>query len=102
VKLLTVNGAKGLGLESDIGSLQIGKKADFVCHDTDRPEWQPLRNVVNQWAWRADGRSVHSVWVDGSRVIDAYRSTQIDEQELYRRAAVSSRAVMTRAGFPLS
>ena len=102
LKLLTVNGAKGLGLESDIGSLQVGKKADFVCHDTDRPEWQPLQNVVNQLAWLVDGRSVHSVWVDGVRVIDEYRSTQIDEQELYRRAAVSSRAVMKRAGLPLS
>lgn len=100
--LLTINGAKGLGLESEIGSLEVGKKADLVCHDTDRPEWQPVQNVVNQLAWLIDGRSVHSVWVDGVRVIDEHRSTLIDADDLYRRAAASSRAIMHRAGLPLS
>jgi cytosine/adenosine deaminase-related metal-dependent hydrolase len=98
--MLTRNGATALGLEREIGSLEAGKKADFVCHDTDRPEWQPVIGVVNQLAWLADGRSVHSVWVDGVRVIDDYRSTQIDETELYARAAASSAAVIDRSGLP--
>ncbi len=98
--MLTRNGAAGLGLEQDIGSLEIGKKADFVCHDTDRPEWQPLVATVNQLAWLADGRSVHSVWVDGIRVIDNYQSTQVDEAELYARAQRSAAAVIERAGLP--
>jgi cytosine/adenosine deaminase-related metal-dependent hydrolase len=97
---LTRNGAAGLGLQQQIGSLAVGKKADFVCHDTDRPEWQPLVGIVNQLAWLADGRSVHSVWVDGVRVVDNYRSTQIDEQELYARAATSAAAVIDRSGLP--
>ena len=98
--MLTRNGATGLGLQQDIGSLEVGKKADFVCHDTDRPEWQPLIGIVNQLAWLADGRSVHSVWVDGVRVIDNYRSTQIDEAELFCRAKESAAAVIERAGLP--
>ena len=102
LRLLTTNGANSLGLAADIGSLEVGKKADLVCHDSDRPEWQPLQNVVNQLAWVVDGRSVHSVWVDGVRVIDDYHSTLIDESALYARATEASRAVMGRAGLPLS
>lgn len=101
LEMITVNGAAGLGLGEDIGSLETGKKADFVCHDTDRPEWQPLQGIVNQLGWLTDGRSVHSVWVDGVRVINNYRSTMIDEQALYERARRSSAAVMERAGLPV-
>lgn len=101
LEMLTVNGAAGLGLNEQIGSLEAGKKADFVCHDTDRPEWQPQQGIVNQLAWLTDGRSVHSVWVDGNRVIDNYHSTMIDEQALYERARRSSAAVMERTGVPV-
>lgn len=98
LSMVTTNGARGMGLDHLVGSLEEGKKADLVCHDTRRPEWQPLQNILYQLAWLADGRSVHSVWVDGVRVLDNYRSTLVDEDELYRRATSSSLAVMARAG----
>lgn len=100
LEMLTCNAAVGLGLEQEIGSLEAGKKADFVCHDTDRPEWQPLQGIVNQLAWLADGRSVHSVWVDGVRVIDNYHSTLIDEDALYAKAQQASREIFERTGLP--
>jgi cytosine/adenosine deaminase-related metal-dependent hydrolase len=68
--MATLAGAKALGLDKEIGSLEVGKKADLVLHDTDRPEWRPLLNVANQLVWSADGRGVHSVFVDGRRVPD--------------------------------
>ncbi len=99
--MATLNGARALGLESEIGALEPGKKADLVLHDTDRPEWQPLLNAVNQLVWSADGRGVHSVWVDGVRVVDNYHSTKIDEIELYRRAQAAGAAVVKRSGIPV-
>ena len=48
-------------------------EADIVLHDTDRPEWRPLLNVVNQLVWSADGRGVHTVLVDGQVVVEAGR-----------------------------
>ena len=98
--MLTLNGAAGLRLGDEIGSLEAGKKADFVCHDTARVEWQPMQNVLQQLMWLADGRSVHSVWVDGVRVIDDYRSTMIDEQALYARAQAASDAIIDRIELP--
>jgi cytosine/adenosine deaminase-related metal-dependent hydrolase len=93
----TLNGAKGAQLAHAIGSLAPGKKADFVLHDRDRPEWRPLHNVVNQLIYSADGRGVHSVWVDGRRVIDNYRSTLIDEEKLFAEAEAAGSAVLARA-----
>jgi 5-methylthioadenosine/S-adenosylhomocysteine deaminase len=97
-ELGTVNGAKALGLERSIGSLEVGKKADIVLHDTDRPEWRPVLNVINQLIWSADGRSVHSVWVDGKRVIDNYCSTTIDEERLYAEVEKAAAGVVQRSG----
>lgn len=98
--MATINGAKALGLADQIGSLEVGKKADLVLHDTDRPEWKPLLNCVAQLVWSADGRGVHSVWVDGRRVVDDYRCTTIDEGRLYAEAQSAAKTITRRSGLP--
>ena len=98
--MATLNGARALQLQDEIGSIAVGKKADFVLHDTDRPEWRPVLNVLQQLVWCADGRGVHSVWVDGARVIENYRHTQVDEDELYAAAQVAGEAIIKRSGIP--
>ena len=96
----TLHGARALQMEREIGSIEVGKKADFVAHDTHRPEWRPLFNVLNQLVWSADGRGVHSVWVDGVRVVDDYHCTTIDEEKLYAEAQAAGEAIMARTGLP--
>lgn len=98
--MATLGGARALGLEREIGSIEPGKKADLVLHDTDRPEWRPLLNVANQLVWSADGRGVHSVFVDGRRVVENYRCTTIDEDALYRDAQRAGEAIVARSGLP--
>ncbi len=98
--MATRNGAAALGLAREIGSLETGKKADFVLHDTERPEWVPLSNVLNQLVWSADGRGVHSVWVDGRRVVDNYRCTTIDEEKLHADADTAAQTIFARSGLP--
>ncbi len=98
--MATLNGAKALGLSADIGSLEVGKKADLVLHDTDRPEWRPLLNVVAQLVWSADGRGVHSVWVGGRCVVENYRCTLIDEERLYAEAQRAALSITARSGLP--
>ena len=100
LEMATVNAARALRMEGSIGSLDVGKKADFVFHDTDRPEWRPLLNPVSQLVWSADGAAVHSVWVDGIRVIDDYRCTTIDEAELYAGIQQAAEDYVGRSGLP--
>src|SRR5258705_7415925 len=76
-------GADALGLGGETGSIEQGKKADLVLFDTQRPEWQALFNPVNNLVYNPDGRSVHTVIVDGRVVVDAYRQTLVDEPRLF-------------------
>jgi cytosine/adenosine deaminase-related metal-dependent hydrolase len=98
--MATRTGARALGLEGQIGQLGVGCKADLVLHDTNRPEWQPLNNIPAQLVWSADGRGVHSVWVDGKRVVDSYRCTTLDEERLYAQAAGVAKDLRARCGLP--
>lgn len=99
-EMATLGGARGLLLQDEIGSIEPGKRADLVLHDRNRPEWTPLHNVANQLVYAADGRSVHTVFVDGQRVVDAYRLTTVDEDELYRSAQRAGEAITKRSGLP--
>jgi cytosine/adenosine deaminase-related metal-dependent hydrolase len=99
-EMATLGGARLMQLETVIGSLEPGKRADLVLHDTDRPEWRPLLNVVNQLVWSADGRGVHTVLVDGRVVVDDYRCTTIDEEALWARAQDAGESITARSGLP--
>lgn len=99
-EMATLGGARTMLLQDEIGSLEVGKKADVVLHDTDRPEWRPLLNVMNQLVWSADGRGVHTVFVDGRVVVDAGRMTTIDEERLYADAQAAGESIVLRSGLP--
>ncbi len=99
-EMATIGGARTLLMEDELGSLEPGKKADVVLHDTDRPEWRPLLNTMNQLVWSADGRGVHTVVVDGKVVVEDYRCTTIDEDELWANAQTMGEAIAARSGLP--
>lgn len=99
-EMATLGGAKAIGMEDEIGSLEVGKRADAVLHDTDRPEWRPLLNVINQIVWSADGRGVHTVVVDGRIVVEDGHVTTIDESALWAEAQRRGEAIVTRSGLP--
>ena len=99
-EMSTLGGARAICAQDEIGSLEPGKKADLVLHDTDRPEWRPLLNVMNQLVWSADGRGVHTVFVDGKKVVEAGRMTTIDEERFWAQVQAGGEAVTTRSGLP--
>ena len=96
LELATIDGAKALGLESQIGSLEVGKKADIVMYDTLRPEWQSLFNPVNSLVYNADGRSVKTVLVDGRVLIENYVPRFVDTEKLIRRVQAFGSDMMKR------
>ena len=99
-EMATIGGAATMRMQDSIGSLEVGKRADIVLHDTDRPEWRPLLNVVNQLVWSADGRGVHTVFVDGVKLVEDGRMTTIDEMSLYARCQAAGEAITARSGLP--
>ncbi|HEY2177802.1 MAG TPA: amidohydrolase family protein [Caulobacteraceae bacterium] len=100
LEMATLNGARALGMGEAIGSLEVGKAADFVLHDTDTPAWGTVFDPVAQLALDAPTGAVHSVWIDGVQVIDAGRPTLIDEEKLLAEARAAGAALIARTGLP--
>ena len=83
LEMATRNGAKAALLGDRIGAIEVGKEADIVLFDTNRPEWQPLINPVSNLVYSATGDSVRDVFVAGEHVVADGRLTKIDEAKLY-------------------
>jgi 5-methylthioadenosine/S-adenosylhomocysteine deaminase len=66
----TLGGARALGLDRRIGSIEPGKEADLVAIDLDRPETQPLYDAVSQVIYSAGREAVSHVWVAGQPVVE--------------------------------
>ena len=96
LEMATINGAQALGLGDEIGSLEAGKKADLVLFDTRRPEWRTLFNPVNTLVYSADGRSVHTVIVDGRIVVENHRPVFVDLWELIERVQAIGASMLER------
>ena len=98
LEMATINGARALGLDADIGSIEVGKKADLVLFDTKRAEWRTLFNPVNNLVYNADGRSVHTVIVDGRVVVEDHKPTFVDEWELIQKVQAIGEDMLSRTG----
>jgi cytosine/adenosine deaminase-related metal-dependent hydrolase len=98
IELATLHGARALGLEAEIGSIEPGKRADLVLFDTRRPEWRSLHDPVNALVYAADGRSVHTVVVDGRVVVEGHRALFVDEEALLRRVQALGERLLRRTG----
>ena len=76
--LATCQGAKVLGLEDKIGSLEPGKKADLILLDLDQPHLTPLYNIYSQLVYAARGADVTQVFVNGRRVVKDRQLLSLD------------------------
>jgi 5-methylthioadenosine/S-adenosylhomocysteine deaminase len=67
--MATLNGARALGMEDAIGSLEPGKLADLVAVDLAAPETQPVYNPISQLVYAASSRQVSHAWVSGEAIL---------------------------------
>ena len=98
LELATIGGARTLGLGDEIGSIEPGKKADLVLYDTRSAEWATLFNPVNSFVYNADGRSVHTVIVDGRVVVEDHKPLFVDEQALIAEVQAVGESMLARTG----
>ena len=98
LEMATIQGAKALGLDSEIGSIEEGKRADLVLFDTRRAEWRTLFNPINNLVYNADGRSVHTVIVDGRVLVEDHKPLFVDEWELIQKVQGLGEALLARTG----
>jgi 5-methylthioadenosine/S-adenosylhomocysteine deaminase len=86
LEMMTINGARALGIEESVGSIEPGKKADLCALDLSAPETQPLYHVVSQIVYAASRRQVSDVWVAGKRLLESGQLTTIDLDAVIRSA----------------
>jgi cytosine/adenosine deaminase-related metal-dependent hydrolase len=87
VRMATIDGARALGMQDEIGSLEPGKKADLVLFDLDHVEWVPYRDPAQALVWSASSGSIAQTWVGGRQVfVDGAVTTVTDESDLRREA----------------
>ena len=86
LRMATLSGAEAIGLDREIGSLAIGKKADLVILDFRRPHLTPCINPMGNLVHTAQGRDVEMVLVDGRIVVENGRATLVNEEEIRRKA----------------
>jgi 5-methylthioadenosine/S-adenosylhomocysteine deaminase len=82
LRMATLNGARALGLESQIGSLELGKLADVVAFDLSGLAQQPVYDPVSQLIYASGRDCVKHLWVGGKQLLDDGRLTRMDESEL--------------------
>ncbi len=82
LRMATLNGARAMGMESEIGSLEVGKAADIVAFDLSGLAQQPIYDPVSQLIYATGRDCVKHLWVAGKQLLDDRQLTRMDEQQL--------------------
>jgi 5-methylthioadenosine/S-adenosylhomocysteine deaminase len=100
-EMFTLGGARTIGMADEIGSLEVGKRADIVIRTNDFPDAQPNTNVVRQLTLVNRTKGIDTVLVNGEIVVRNGRLTRLDEGEVYAKAQASARRMAKRADVAL-
>ena len=88
LEMATIDGARAIGMEDEIGSLEVGKKADFVIFNPYlNPKAVPVHNPVSTLVYSSSMQNIESVAVDGEFILENGEFTMIaDQEKVYREA----------------
>jgi len=104
--MATINGAKALGLEQEIGSLEVGKKADFVVIDPSGLHCVPFDpqqvleggiDPITAVVFSCSGADVDKVVVDGELLVDGRRLVKYDEKQIREEAQLTIRRIRNKS-----
>ncbi|MDB5446261.1 MAG: putative hydrolase [Phenylobacterium sp.] len=98
LEMATIRGAEAIGMDHLIGSIEAGKMADIVIHDSDNANWIPKGDPIIQLVWGTDGRSVRDVFVGGKDIVRGGRCVTVDLLELKLTAAEAAAALFAKTG----
>ena len=85
MRMATIEGAKVLGMENKIGSLEAGKQADIIIIGLNKPHLTPLYNEYSHLVYAASGADVDTVLINGKLVMENRQLLTINEEEVMRK-----------------
>ena len=98
LEMATLGGARGVGMDEEIGSLEVGKRADIAVFGLDGAFAAPVHEPVSALVYSTSGNECRTVLVDGQVLMLDGRLTTIDEEAVLDRARRSAAELTTRAG----
>jgi 5-methylthioadenosine/S-adenosylhomocysteine deaminase len=96
--MATRAGARTLGREDEIGSLEVGKRADVIVVDRDRPHLAPGPDPYSTLVYAARGPDVRTTIVDGTVLVDDFEPVRVDRTEVVAKARTAAHELAKRAG----
>ncbi|HUH91381.1 MAG TPA: TRZ/ATZ family hydrolase, partial [Lysobacter sp.] len=86
LRAATLGGARAMGLDHQIGSIEVGKQADLACVDLEQVETQPLHHVISQLVYATGRHHVTDVWIGGKAKLLQRELVDIDTAALIANA----------------
>ena len=95
---ITMDAARLVGKEKEIGSLEVGKKADLIVMDAREPHLQPMYDldIRSTLVWNATGNEVETVIIDGKTIVDGKRVLTVDETAATQEATAICHKYLAR------
>src|SRR5262249_18714780 len=97
LRMATIDGARAVGLENEIGSIEIGKKADLVLLDTNDFFASPIHDPVSSIVYSALGHEPTLVVIDGKIVMRDRKVLTVDERRVRHEAQKAAAGLASRA-----
>ncbi|MFX3649549.1 MAG: amidohydrolase [Paenibacillus sp.] len=94
LSMATRGSASLLGLQDEVGLLEVGRKADLILIDLAKPHLQPVHEVESLLAYSVNGADVDTTIVNGQILMRGRKLLTIDEDELYREVKVRAKRIV--------
>ncbi len=99
LEMATIDAAKALGMEREIGSIEKGKKADIVIIDGNKPHLRPLHTIIDKIVSYANGGDVDTVFIDGKILLKNKEVLPVNEKEILEYVEREYSAMLNRSGY---
>ncbi len=98
LEMATIDGARAIGLDHLVGSLEVGKRADVVIVDTSHPAMTPIHHPVSSLVYSALGHEVSDVFVDGVCLLRAGEFTRLNQLAIMAQSQRVAHSLAARTG----
>jgi cytosine/adenosine deaminase-related metal-dependent hydrolase len=102
LEMATINGAQALGLQKDLGSIEVGKKADLILINLKKPHLTPAFNPVSNLVYAAEGPDVETVIIDGKIAMENRVLKTLKEERILQEASLRGEKLLERAGLEVA
>jgi 5-methylthioadenosine/S-adenosylhomocysteine deaminase len=96
LEIATIKGAEALFWDDEIGSIEVGKRADLVIVDFKKPHLCPLYNEASHLVYAVKGSDVETVIVNGKIVMEERRLTTVDVERVMENAEKAKRILLEK------